>query len=74
MAYRRSSYNGDPRWIKARFESGCDGCPATIAKGADAFYYPSTKSIYGDSCGCADTHAADFEAARQDEDFMCGQF
>lgn len=67
-----SRYNRDPYWLTARFTSKCHGCDQEIRKGARAFYYPNGRKIYGDKCGCAASRAADFEAARQDEDHYNG--
>ena len=64
-----TSYRKDPRYMTARFPSKCDGCQADIRKGERIFYYPNGHKAYGDKCGCAATQAADFEAARFDEEF-----
>ena len=64
MGYR---YAGDPRWITARFRSQCAGCGEPVAKGDRAFYFPRSRTVYGDACGCANDQSADFEAARFDE-------
>lgn len=65
-----TSYPADPRWIIARYPGQCSkpGCGAAIRKGDRAFSYPSTRTLYGQSCGHADEASRDFEAARQDED------
>lgn len=59
-------YSNDPRWVEARFPGKCARCGASIAKGARAFFYPSSRSLYcaGD---CGDEASADFEAAAFDE-------
>lgn len=74
MAYRKSYYSSDPRWIKARFASTCEhrNCGANIPKGADAFYFPASKSIYCHECG--EEESAEFEAARWDEDNLNAVF
>lgn len=69
---RRRTYKGDPRWINTRFAGTCDGCGAGIERGAVAYYYPNSRTIYGKACGCADSRCRDFEAPRQDDDFMSG--
>ncbi len=60
-------YARDPKWLTAKFKSNCKGCGATVKRGDRAFYYPSTRSIYGEACGCAATNAADFESHAFDE-------
>lgn len=69
-------YARDPRWLTARFESKCSGknCNATIKKGEQAFYYPSTKSILCKKEECGVQAARDFEAATQDEAFTTGNW
>ena len=64
-----TNYRKDPRYMTARFASQCDGCQGEILKGDSIFYYPNGRSAYGEKCGCAATQAADFEAARMDEEF-----
>jgi len=63
-------HKGDPRWITARFNGLCGkkGCGASIHKGDQVFYYPSTRTILAKECGHAHEAARDFEAHRQDED------
>ncbi len=58
----------DPYWLTAKFNSNCAKCKATIKRGARIFYYPSSKSAYGESCGCAETASNDFAAMRFDEE------
>lgn len=65
MGYQR--YSRDPRWLSARFHSDCAGCSKPVNKGDKAFYFPSSRSIYGDKCGCAAKQSADFDAAAFDE-------
>lgn len=65
MAYRHSR---DPSWLTAKFPSDCAGsCGQRIATGDRIFYFPSTRSAYGDRCGCAETQSADFNAHAADE-------
>lgn len=74
MAYRKSHYSGDPRWVTTRFANTCDhrNCGAAIPKDASAFYFPASKSIYCHECG--EEESAEFEAARFDEDSMNAVF
>lgn len=61
----------DPRWITARFPSKCQKCKAAVPKGAAAFYYPRTRTLYGKACGCGDMAACEFEAMASDEAGPC---
>lgn len=60
----------DPHWTVLRFLSTCrrDGCGAKLPAGARAFYYPASRSCYGDACGHGQEAAADFAAACADEE------
>jgi hypothetical protein len=69
-----SRQSGDPRWIVARFASTCPGCHAPIRKGAEIFYYPSSKHALCKAEGCGGKASRDFQAAKSDDDFMLGQF
>lgn len=72
MAYRKSYYSRDPRWLTARFPSTCKECGETVRKGQKAFYFPATKAIFCRTCG--QPHSARFEAERFDEDMMNSSF
>lgn len=61
-------YRQDPRWITLKYAARCSKCGESIAKGARAYWYPGSRSIYGDACGCARDQERDFESHRQDED------
>ena len=51
-------YNRDPRWIRARYNGKCSECGAVIPKGAEAYYYPATRSILCENpCGQAGASA-----------------
>ncbi|MBI5728115.1 MAG: hypothetical protein HY965_09710 [Ignavibacteriales bacterium] len=69
--YKRSYYSQDPRWIEARFDSVCR-CGNSIKKGTRIFYYPAGKVAL--CTRCSEKAAGEFEAARQDEDFINSQF
>lgn len=58
----------DPRWITTMKPISCQGCEATIRKGAKAFFYPNSQTGYCTEPDCGIKNAADFEAHRQDED------
>lgn len=47
-----ASYRGDPRWLRARFDSQCPGCDATIRKGAQIWYYPPKRYHRGGMALC----------------------
>ncbi len=46
MSYRRGRRNANPRWLTVRYAGTCAKCNAPVPKGSDAFYYPSTRSVY----------------------------
>ena len=65
MAYK--SYRQDPRWIRIRYPAVCASCKGDIHRGDNAYYYPTSRSLYcaGDTCG-GQRHR-DFEARSFDE-------
>ena len=69
-----TGYARDPYWLTAKFTSSCKGCNATVNRGDRAFYYPNTRSIYGDQCGCAATQSADFDSHAFDESQYSGSY
>ena len=58
---------GDPYWIAVRYAGECRGCGAAIPRGADAFYYPKGRALYGADCGCGLAASAEFEDAARAE-------
>jgi len=64
----------DPYWLNAKFASGCgnSSCPNQIRKGDRIFYYPNGRKALCPAC--SETAGRDFDAAKQDEAFMQGQF
>ncbi len=66
MTYSR--YRNDPHWITVRFPSACGGCDKPVHKGERAFYYPASRTVYGDACGCARQQSAEFDGAAFDDD------
>ncbi len=69
MSYKQ--YRNDPHWITVRYAGKCSKCAAIIAKGSEAYYYPSTKTLLGKACGCAGQAEADFESHVFDELNCC---
>ncbi|MBE0571969.1 MAG: hypothetical protein IH618_10535 [Ignavibacteriaceae bacterium] len=63
-------FSNDPRWIDARFGE-CSECKTPL-KVKRAFYYPLTGNIFCPDCGSK--HSADFNLAKQDEDFYNSQY
>lgn len=68
-ATKMKSYNRDPYWTNARFDSIAeDG--TEVKRGDRVFYYPSIKKVFiGER---AESAAADFAACAQDEAFATG--
>ena len=68
MSHR--TYQGDPRWIQARYAAPCGACGAAIPRGARAYYWPSTRTLH---CkGCGEDSERRFHAEAEDEDFLAG--
>jgi hypothetical protein len=44
------SYKGDPKWIRARFNSTCR-CGKQIRAGEDILYWPYNRSLQCHNCG-----------------------
>lgn len=55
-------YRDDPRWIKARYPSTCRECGTSIARHADAFWYPRTGRMYCADCGAPASRQFDADA------------
>ncbi|MDP2237017.1 MAG: hypothetical protein Q8J88_11335 [Bacteroidales bacterium] len=65
-------YKNDPRPLQTRFASKCSTCGKYLPKGSDAFYFPSNRKIFCESCG---THSyQDFIESAQDEEFYNSQY
>lgn len=63
-----TSRGRDPYWITAHYDSKCSGCKdGQIKQGDRAFFYPSTRNVFGTACGCGETMQNDFDAAAFDE-------
>lgn len=58
-------YQGDPRWISARFPSTCR-CGKRINKGDEILWYPGKKYVLCQTCGSPEWAA--FKAAAWDEE------
>lgn len=65
MAYK--SYSRDPRWIRTKYPAKCASCKGDIRRGENAYYYPSTRSLYCSKDTCGGQCHRDFEAAAFDE-------
>ena len=63
-------YQGDPRWIEARFPGTCGGkdCQQAIRRGDRVFYYPNSRTVLAKDCGHAEAAAADFNSHAFDEE------
>jgi hypothetical protein len=57
----------DPHWITLRYDGQCTGCPKPLPSGSRVFYYPNSKSMYGQECGCGEYQQNQFDAAVADE-------
>lgn len=56
---QRAAGTGPPRWIeRARAEADCQGCGAKIKRGDAGFWYPASRAMYGQRCGCAQVEQA----------------
>jgi hypothetical protein len=72
MSFTR--YEGDPFWIRAKFNSKCKCCGGEIKKGDDILYYPKTKSVYCDGAKCGEREYTQFRAIAEDEEaYMAGR-
>ena len=63
-------YQGDPYDLTVKYPGHCAGCGGSLPRGARAFYYPKTKTLYGlcgHPCSCGDAARRDFESAAFDE-------
>ena len=65
-----ASYSKDPRWIVVRYSKRCKECDRFIAMGDRAYYYPLGMVLYCAVCG--QSRAAEFNAAKADEEFEVG--
>jgi hypothetical protein len=65
-----SGYSNDPRQITARFASSCSKCSAKIKKGAEIYYWPSSREVFCIKCG--DQPYREFLSSAADEDFYNG--
>ena len=65
MAFK--SYRSDPRWIRAKYPAVCASCKGDIHRGENAYYYPSSRSLYCAKDDCGGQLHRDFEATAFDE-------
>lgn len=73
MSYKKH-YNGDPKWIWAKFKSACSRCSNVIRRGESAFYYPLSKAILCTGIDCGTNASNEFDAILLDEQIMGGRF
>ena len=67
-------YARDPRWLTVKYACKCSKCGRDIKKGEEAFYYPSTRSMYCDHATCGGAASADFESCAFDEAVYNGEW
>jgi hypothetical protein len=75
-------FRNDPRWITAKYPASCAHqtkrdlgstlCNMPIPRGARAFYFPATRSIYCAACG--EGAARDFQAFAFDDDLTAAGY
>ena len=46
-----SRYSNDPRQMTARFSGQCSKCNAPIKKGAEMYWWPSSRQAMCEKCG-----------------------
>jgi len=63
-------YSNDPRQITAKFSSSCCKCKAKIPKGAEIYYWPSSREVFCAKCG--DGPYRQFLSSAADEDVYNG--
>lgn len=63
-------YSNDPRQIVAKFSSCCSKCKVKIPKGADIYYWPSTREVFCEKCG--ESPYRQFLSSAADEDVYNG--
>ena len=68
--YRYGGLGRDPHWITTKYPATAEDGTRHPA-GTRAFYYPGTKRMFFGEA--AEQASRDFDAARQDEEFMRGQ-
>jgi len=56
------SVQGDPYWMTVKYPAQCHKCHKPINKGEKAFYYPKTRSMYGETCGHGQEAEEDFRS------------
>lgn len=73
MRRRKRNYPRDPFWLNVKWAGKCASCGAALAKGERAFYYPNTKTLYGEKCcEAADEGSRALESAKFDEAVYTG--
>jgi hypothetical protein len=51
MSYKRKYQDRDPKQLQVRYPGKCRTCGISLPKGVNAFYWPSSKSLYCIACG-----------------------
>lgn len=54
------TYSGDPYWLTLKYPGYCNKCHKALARGERAYYYPRTRSMFGESCGHGQEAEQDF--------------
>ena len=56
------TYGGDPYWLTLKYPGHCDKCHKPLARGERAYYYPRTRSMFGEACGHGQEAEQDFHS------------
>jgi hypothetical protein len=56
------TYGGDPYWLNLKYPGHCDKCHKPLARGERAYYYPRTRTMFGESCGHGQEAEQDFHS------------
>ena len=61
-------YKNDPYPLKVKFNSTCTTCGCKLSKGANAYYWPSSRKVYCLACGEED-YRRFLESAMDEESY-----
>ncbi len=64
-------YKNDPFPLTVRYAGRCSRCGCALAKGAPAFYWPSSRQVLCTACG--EPEYRGFLASAEDEDWYLSQ-
>lgn len=56
------TYGGDPYWLTLKYPGHCDKCHKPLARGERAYYYPRTRTMFGEACGHGQEAEQDFHS------------